>query len=251
MIIQLNPKEFISEFVNPINDLNREGKIALFCSDGELYSISTTKSKTIYLYNTYKPLNIEDPIERCSLNIQKLVKGLGCVSSDEMFVTLEIKKDQSDINGNTCSFSSRDIRFTIRLLEDLLIEVPKFQVSVFKKFEVHHVVNIDAAKVSNIKKALDFAIDSPKFHVEQEGSDVFFYFGEKNSTSNHSDGIKILVAENVETQVPNKIYDIDLLRLVLKFKNDFSLKMNDNGAVYVEIENNNTNLKYITTPLKK
>ena len=246
MIIQINPKEFINDFVNPINDLNREGKIALFCDGTDLYSISATKSRNINLYNTYRPLNVEDPIDRCSLNIQKLVKGLSCVMKDEMFVSLDISAESKTLN-----FSTKEIRFNIRLLEDSLVEVPKFNLEVFKKFAVHHEVNINSDKVNNIKKALEFSAETAKFYIEQEDGDVYFYFGDKNSTSNHTDDIKIHVAEGVSTKVPNKIYDIDILRLVLKFKNDFSMKLNDNGVMYIEVENPNSNLKYITTPLIK
>jgi len=246
MIIQINPKEFLNDFINPINDLNREGKIALFCDGTELYSISTTKSKTINLYNTYSPLNVEDSIQRCSLNIQKLTKGLSCIMKDEMFVSLDIS-----LETNTLNFSTKEIRFNIRLLEDALVEVPKFNIEVFKQFAIHHEVNINSDKVNNIKKALEFSTETSKFYIEQEDGDVYFYFGEKNSTSNHTDDIKIHVAEGVSTKVPNKIYDIDILKLVLKFKNDFSIKLNDNGVMYIEVENPNSNLKYITAPLIK
>jgi hypothetical protein len=246
MIIQINPKEFVNEFINPINELNREGKIALFCDGTNLYSISATKSRTINLYNTYKPLHTEDPVERSSLNVLKLIKGLGCVANDEMFVSLDISKE-----NNTLTFATKEIRFNIRLLDDNLVEVPKFNLEVFKKFSVHHEVNINSSKVVNIKKALEFSAETSKFYIEQEDGDVFFYFGDKSSTSNHTDDIKIHVAEGVTTKVPNKIYDVDILRLVLKSKNDFSMKLNDNGVMYIEIENNNSNLKYITTPLIK
>lgn len=246
MIIQINPKEFVNEFINPINELNREGKIALFCDGLNLYSVSSTKSRNINLYNTYKPLHLEDCLDRCSLNILKLIKGLGCVANDEMFVSLDISKE-----NNTLSFATKEIRFNIRLLDDNLVEVPKFNLEVFKKFSVHHEVNIDASKVVNIKKALEFSSETTKFYIEQEDEDVYFYFGDKSSTSNHTDDIKIHVSEGVQTKVPNKIYDVDILRLVLKSKNDFSMKLNDNGVMYIEIENNNSNLKYITTPLIK
>lgn len=243
MLIQINPKEFINDFINPINDLNKEGKIAVFYSQGELYSIST-KSRAIYLYNTYKPLDIQDSKDRFSLNVLKLVKGLQCISNEEMFVSLEITQD-------SCSFSSKDIRFNIRLLDDNLVEVPKFNLENFKKFTVHHTINISADKILNIRKALDFSGDAVKFYIEQENSDVFFHFGDKNSTSNHSDNIKILAAQDIHTKIPDKSYDIDILKQVLKLKNDFSIKLNDNGVMYIEIENANSNLKYITTPLIK
>ena len=248
MILQLSPKEFISDFINPINDLNREGRIALFCNGAELYSISTTKARTINLFNTYKPINITDPVDRCSLNVIKLIKGLQCVMQDEMFVSLEIVKEG---DAPMCSFASKEIRFNIRLLDDNLVDVPKFNVESFKKFTMHHTVSVNADKVSNIKKALEFSTDTSKFYLEQEDEKLFFFFGDRGSTSNHSDDIKILVADDVKTTLPAKIYDVDILKLVLKSKNDFSMKLNDNGVMFIEIENNNANLKYITTPLIK
>jgi hypothetical protein len=245
MLLQINPKCFITEFVNPINELNREGKIAIFCSEGELYSISTTKSRSISLFNTYKPLDVQDYIGRCNINVLKLIKGLQCVGNDEMFITLEFTEDTK-----VCSFATKEIRFNIRLLDDNIVDVPKFNVEIFKKFKVDS-IDISSDKVINIKKALEFSAETSKFYLEQEDENVFFFFGEKNSSSNHLDDIKILVSDQVNTTVPNKIYDIDILRLVLKSKNDFSMKLNDNGVMYIEIENANSNLKYITTPLIK
>jgi hypothetical protein len=165
---------------------------------------------------------------------------------DEMFVSIDISAETQTLN-----FSTKEIRFNIRLLEDSMVDVPKFNIEVFKKFAIHHEVNINSDKVNNIKKALEFSTETSKFYIEQEDGDVYFFFGDKNSTSNHTDDIKIHVAEGVTTKVPNKIYDIDILRLVLKFKNDFSIKLNDNGVMYIEVENPNSNLKYITSPLIK
>lgn len=245
MILQINPKEFVTSFINPINDLDHANeKVAIFTDEGELYSVSTTKARSINLYNTYKPLNIEEPLPRCSMNMRKLIKGLQCIDTEDQFISLEVSKEY-------CSFATKEIKFNIRLLEDHLVEVPKFPVDVFKKFTMHHTVNVDAKKVVNIKKALEFSDKTFKFYLEQEGTNVFFFFGDKASTSQHTDDIKILVAEDIETEIPKKIYDVDILKLILKAKNDFSMKLNNNGVMYIEIENSNANLKYITTPLLK
>lgn len=246
MQIQLNPKEFINNFIDPITEIDKNGKIALFCDGSELYSVTSAKSGRINLYNTYRPLVVIDPVDRCSLNITKLVKGLQCVMKDETFISLDFS-----VETNMCSFSTKEIKFNIRLLDDNLVAVAKFNVEVFKKFPHHHVVNVSQDKVANIKKAMEFSSENCKFYIEQEGDLVYFYFGDKNSTSNHTDDIRILVADDVKTTVPDKIYDIDILRLILKQKNDFSMKLNDNGVMYIEIESPNSNLKYITTPLIK
>jgi hypothetical protein len=243
MKITINPKEFINHFINPINDLNKEGKISIFTDENVLYSVSTTKSRTIHLYNTYQPLSIIDPVERCSLNITRLIKGLQCVNSEESFISLDISPETGNL-----SFSTEDIKFNVRLLDDNLVNVPKFNVNAFRQFHIDHTIEINSDKVTNIRKALDFSSDTCKFYLELENGKLFFYLGDKSATQ--YDNIRIFVAD-CASQVPQKAYDVDILKLVLKFKNDFSMKLNDNGVMYIEIENPNTNLKYITTPLVK
>ena len=248
MQIQINPKEFITHFINPINEMSKSGKMSIFSKDDILYSISSTESNTITLYNTYRPLTIKNSLDRFSINVPKMVKGIQCASSADSFITLSVAEDDK---SPSCSFDTRDIKFNIRLLDNNLVSVPKFNVSNFDKFETQHIVNISSEKVANIKKALDLSSENCKFYLEQEGTLLYFYFGDKVSTSNHTDDISVLVAEDVTTDIPKKIYDVDILRLVLKGKNDFSMKLNDNGVMYIEIENPNANLKYITTPLLK
>jgi hypothetical protein len=248
MQIQINPKEFINYFINPINEITKSGKVSIFTEDDILYSLSSTESNTITLYNTYRPLTIVDPLDRFSINVSKLTKGIQCTKSDSTFIELSIGEDT---NSPCCSFNTKDIKFNIRLLDNNLVSVPKFSVNNFKKYVTHHTINITADKVSNIKKALDLSSDNCKFYLEQENELLYFYFGDKVSTSNHTDDISVLVAEDVKTPIPKKIYDADILRLVLKGKNDFSMKLNDNGVMYIEIKNPNANLKYITTPLLK
>jgi hypothetical protein len=248
MQIQINPKEFITHFINPINEMSKSGKVSIFTKDDVLYSVSSTESNTITLYNTYRPLTITNPLDRFSINVLKIIKGIQCAKSDSSFIELLIGEDP---NSPCCSFNTKDIKFNIRLLDNNLVSVPKFNVNNFEKFVTHHTINISADKVSNIKKALELSSENCKFYLEQDNELLYFYFGDKTSTSNHTDDISVLVAEDVRTPIPKKIYDADILRLVLKGKNDFSMKLNDNGVMYIEIENPNANLKYITTPLLK
>lgn len=246
MKIQLSPKEFISHFVNPLTEVNKNSNISLFCKDDIIYCVVSTDSDKIHVYCTYKPLCIENPLDRCSLAISKLVKGLQCVPSEETTVPIEF-----DSEKGTCSFNTKEIRFNIRLLNDNMVTPPRINIDSFLKFPHHHTIDVNHSRVSNIKKAMEFDSNTYKFYIDQEDDSVYFFFGEKNSTSNHRDDIRILVADNIKTKIPNRGYDIDILRFVLRQKNDFSIKMNDNGVIYIEIENQNTNLKYITSPLIK
>lgn len=248
MKLKIIPKTFISEFINPVFEINKEGRIALFYDEtkNEIYSISGTKTESIRLFNTFSCVEIENPVSRVSLNVLRLIKGLQCLGSEEPVVELDINTD-----NKSCSFNSKSIKFNVKLLDDKMVTVPKFNVDVFRRFAIDHTVSVNADSVSNIKRALDFSSETEKFYIEQEGTDIYLFFGDKGSTSNHTDSIKVLISEDVDTKIPTHIYDVDILKLILKTKNDFSINLNNNGIMFIEIQNNSSNLKYITTPLKK
>lgn len=244
MKLQINPKEFKKHFIEPIMDIEKEGKVSIYCDGSIVFGITSNKASSITLYNTYAPLYIEDPEQRISLNIMKLVKGLDCVGSEDLFISLDISPD-------ICSFSTKNLKFNIRLLDNNLVAAPKFDREIFAKFPTHHEIAVDQDRVGNIKKSMDFSPTNGKFYLVQDGELVYFFFGDRSSTSNHTDDIQVLVAEDVKTSIPTKIYDVDILRMALRHRNNFSIKLNDNGVMYIEIENPNSNLKYITTPLIK
>lgn len=247
MKLTINPKIFQNEFVAPIEQLTREGRIAVFTDGDQIYSVSGSKtsSDTIKLYNTYKPFLIEDPIPRFSINVARLQKALACLNSEEM-ITLDI----STLTG-TCNFSSKEIKFSIKLLDNNMVTVPKFNVEVFKQFPMDFTLPICRESVQQIHKALTFSSETGKFYIEQEEDEVYFTFGDKNDTANVTDSMRILIAKNITDEIPNKIYDAEVLGLILRTKTDFSMKLARNGVMFIEIENNNSNLKYLTAPLKK
>jgi hypothetical protein len=246
MKLIINPKSFVSEFVNPVNEINREGRIAIFVDDDNIYSISSTKTDSIRLFNTYKPYGIENAENKVCLNILRLVKGLMCINEDQTSIELDI-----DEKNKNCSFDSVDIKFNVKLLDERMVSIPKFNVKAFKEFPFEYNIEVDQDAMSNIKRGLEFSSETGKFYIEQENDVVFFFFGDKNSTSDHTDSIRVKIADNISDTIPNKIYDIDILKLILKHKNDFSIKLNTKGVMFIEIQNNNSTLKYITTPLIK
>ena len=112
MKLKINPKTFITEFINPVFEINKEGRIAVFYDEtqNEIYSVSGTKTESIRLYNTYKCFDVEEPSNRISLNVLRLIKGLQCIGSDEQMIDLDINTD-----NKSCSFTSKSIKFNVRL----------------------------------------------------------------------------------------------------------------------------------------
>lgn len=247
MKLVINPKEFVTTFINPLNEVNTDGRIAIFTDEDLIYSISANKSETIRLYMTHRPLSIEEPIDRFNVNINRLLRGLQCLSND-VANTVELNIDD---NGSTCSFLSDTIKFNVRLLEDKMVNLPKFNVEIFKAFPIDFVVPIDKGVVANIKRALEFSSETGKVYMETEANKLYLHFGDKSNSETHTDNIKILVSNDAPEGIPNKIYDVDILRFILKVKTDFVFKLNKNGVMFIEITNSDSILRYITSPLLK
>lgn len=248
MIIAINPKSFITDFINPVNEVNKEGRVIINYdeTEDELYSVSENKISTIKLYNTLKCAEIKDPLKKFAINTLRLNKGLSCIDSEHTLIDLEIDEKQKNLNYN-----GDDLRFSIKLLNEALIPVPKFNVETFKKFPFEYKIEVNATNFKNLQKALIFSSETGKFQVSQEDDKIYFNFGEMNSTSNDTDSMKILMCSNYTEQIPCRIYDAELLRLIIKTRSDFTMNLNQNGVLFVGIQTNNTKLNYITTPLKK
>ena len=225
-------------------EINNEGKAAIFTTpEGELYSLSQTADNRVILYNIYKPLNIETPLERFNLNINKLIKAVNCVNKTAIISSLII-------DNNTISYKDDLIKFNIRLLNDKLLTVPKINIANLKTFPFTSEISIDAKVIMEIKRAMDFINTSDKFYIEIEDNKLYFLFGDKNDTSHSSDEIRILVSDKFTGEIPSKIFNTDILKLLYKAKSDIVVKIGQH-ALMISIENDDNQLHYITTSLKK
>ena len=112
MRIKINPKQFQSEFIGPILDINKAGKTALFCEDSEIYTtFLADDGSSVSFYQRYIPLAIQDPIQRVNVDLNKLSQGLNCITSnpESIILVLEDKK---------IKYKDHAVHFEIRTLEN-------------------------------------------------------------------------------------------------------------------------------------
>ena len=225
-------------------EINKEGKAAIFGTDTELYSISQTADNRVVLYNTYTPVAIDDPLKRFNINLTRVIKALNCVKQTESFSNFTIA-------NNSLSYQDDLIKFNIRLLSDNLMMVPKINPENIKNFPFSSEIYIDSDIVKDIKRVLDFSTSTDKFYIEAEGDKLYFLFGDKaEDTANVQDDIRILVSDKFSGTIPSNIFNVNILKLIEKSKNDLVFKVGKN-AMMVNIQNENSTLQYLTTSLKK
>ena len=153
------------------------------------------------------------------------------------------------IDKGILSYKDTTISTNIKLIENSIIAVPKFNVNTFKSFEFNFSTKITQAKVMELKRAMDFASDTSKFYISNEDGKIFITFGDKQVS--YSDDIKVVLSDSFDGELTQNIYDISILKLTTRFNNDMLLKIGTNGALCIQLIQPNSELNYITTQLKK
>lgn len=224
-------------------EINKNGRTPIFVENDELYTVSVYDNNAVYLYNTYKPVSIDEPRNRFNINLEKLKKVLACVpSSDKPFVEVSIQ-------DNKLSYKDAFLSANICLIEDQLAVVPKFNVETFKKFNFGFKTTITKDKIMDIKRCMDFATETSKFYIKNKEGKLYIIFGDKLTTYN--DDITVFITDKFEGDLNENIYDISILKLTTRFNSDIVVNIADNGALLVKLIQDNSILNYITTQLKK
>jgi hypothetical protein len=238
----LNNKSFIAEFINPILEINKNGKTAIFCDDNRtLHAIYLTDDRTVYLYIRYTPEKITDPIPRFNINLSKLSQALSCIkSTDSIILNVDDKKT---------TYKDDTVAFTVNGTENEEIPTIKFSVAGFENFNVINTFKINQSIINELKRADAFASDTTKFYLEREDDKLYIMFGDK--TAKHYNSIKVLIQDNFEENMDEIIYNNPILRLLFRAKGDIAFKVCDNSALIATVTTEKAVANYITTKLKK
>lgn len=244
MILTVNPTTFQKEFLAPILEINKEGKSAIFFEEDRLYSLSQSADHRVILYNTFSPTSVIDLIPRINVNIPRLIKALNCLKKTENFISFEIE-------GNNLMYKDDIIKFNFKLLGDNLLKIPAVKAENITKFPFTSQIYIDAETMKDIKRVLDFSINTDKFYIDQEGDKIYFYFGDRAADDcNLQDDMRLLISDKFHGEFNSTIFSTEILKFMQKSKNDIVLKIGQN-AMLAEIANDDSTLNYITTSIKK
>ena len=231
---------FQKEFMLPLLEINKNGRIPIFVDKDHIYSLVKGDSDNI-LYITYNPISITDPIDRFNVNLLKLNKGLTCIKTDN-FSELVIDK-------NYLEYADDSIKFNVKLLaSNTIADCPKIKPESIKSHPIDGTITIPNSYIKDIIKAKNFAIDSNKVYIEQSGNDAVFEFGDRET--DHKDNIRITIPDSVTGDITTSIYETSIFDLIHKAKSDIVMKMGQR-ALIIEINQIDSCLTYLTPKLKK
>lgn len=240
MKLTLNLKSFISEFVDPVTEVNKDGKTAIFIADGKINTICALKNYTVYLYNEFTPISIENPIERFNVNLAKLSKAL-LLADPGGFVTLEV-------DGNNIKYVGNNM-FVIKQIDSNLINIPKFNINILKNMDTVFETSIGKNRIKDLKIAIDVTKQTEKFYIENIDGKIYIMFGDK--LQDHQNITKVLINDQFTGEISENVYNTSILNLILKENSDIILKTSSNNALLMQVKNEFSTLNYLTPLLKK
>lgn len=246
MKITFDLNSFKTEFLNPILEVNKEGKAAIFVEEDKIYCLTAINNNSIVLYNSYKPFRMEDAVTRFNVNLGKLAKAILCAKPQSNLVTITVNQTREN---NNLSYEDESTKFNIRLIDDKLITLCSLNKKAIDNLVTDTEIIVTKDALVDIKKASDFASETSKFYIEDIGGKIYFFFGDK--LSNSDNGINVLVANEYKGSITQNIYDVAFLDLIRTTKSDILFRLHNNGALIGTVQKDNSTLHYLTTQLKK
>jgi len=234
MTFKINRKRAITEFINPLLAINRNGMGTLFFKNDQVYTIYSSVIDEVHFYSTFTLEEFADGLEKINLDISKLRQALECIADDLVVLRVETIN-----NFSFLTYCGADHSFRIRLLTDASVAPPAFNpfsLLAYKKIQAEF--SLDEKQYQILKKGLSFSSEHKKFGLETENSNLYLFFGDKKQ--NHLDGMKILISSNNSFAIKEHVYRLDFLDRILSVKEGVNIKILDIGSIIASNKTNTT-----------
>ena len=159
-----NRSTFINNFLSPIGKLTENTVIKV--RDKELNAVSSSSDGTLIVSCSLPQQNeVDDTLFLNVPDINKLVKVLGCVNTDDL---------QLKFNNNNLEYKSANVGFKYHLLEDGIIDLPSVDINKIKNIDFSFKFDIQPSVINQLIKASTFVTDTNKiyFHVNDSAVDA-------------------------------------------------------------------------------
>jgi hypothetical protein len=232
-----NKKDFISNFLNPVSNLN--DACILEIVDNVLISTLASTDGTIVCKST---IDVESDINT-KINIpdiKKLIRVLEIIPSAE----IELK-----LNENI-SYNENGYRFRYHLLDDGIIKQPSLNVEKVNKLNFDTSFNVKENDLSTLFKGSSFATETSKIYIYEEEGKIFGELGDRNR--HNTDNFVCILSDVYEGNLIKPLpINFDSFRLI-SFNNSKDIKFNINtemGVITCTFQKGDTSLIYIISAL--
>lgn len=245
MKILINPKTFLREFVEPVLDVAKGDKSAIFIDGEWIYTLWANHGIRMGLYQAFKPKDIIDPITRFNVDMAKIAQALKCLSKECEETVLDINTTKKKV-----ILKQDDWNINMGMVEDRLTSVPSINPSKLEDPSiVYDEIHIDLETIKKLKKADTFANTTLKMYLENVGGNLICTLGDK--TDPHLDNISLVLQEKMDKSLSEHIYDAAFLHNIFRVRSDITLKILTNKALLVTASSDNSKTIHLATHIKK
>ena len=235
----LNKKDFISNVLNPISNLN--DKTVIKIDKNKISSITASNDATLVLYseteiNIYADLKINIP------DIKNLVRVLECVDTEHLDL---------EISSNNIKYAGDNFKFTYHLLEDGIIKIPAINIKKISELKFDTTFKVTENMLSSLFKGSSFTTETNKLYIYVENNRVYGELGDK--TRHNSDNFQCVLANEFTGTALSKTIPVNFetFRLInFNRCNDIEFSINVSyGVIQIVLNKDKTKLTYIVSAL--
>jgi hypothetical protein len=243
MQFKIDKASFVSNFLQPINKIGEGCSIELH--NGVAKSLVTDSTKSMFLYCEAKvECDSPKPIKLNIRDVLKLQKAIDCIEEDTPTFAL---------NENHIQYKSKYVKFKYHLLEDGVIPVPTINIEKLLSLQASTRFSVDKQKYTALMRNSSFTADSSKLYIFTRDGEVMCELNDK--TMPNLDSLEMLLSDKFQGNPFKKevIIRLDALRNFsgLKFESICVDYVEQNQIMMLNINTENTKLKYVISPLTK
>jgi len=241
MILAISNKDrFLNNFLIPISRVAESAVLNI--NGGNISSLISTSDNTVIVNAQYiEPLN--DSIKRLNIpDIKKLCRILQCIDEQKLELNLEI---------NSISYKSQNIKFKYHLFDDNIIPEPKLNLSKLDKLDFSGNFTITQGTVSSLIKGSTIATETNKIYISFNDKEVFGELTDKARANTDSYGLKISTdycGAPISSHIP---LNFEIFRIIssMKFTEIKSKVASSTGVFVFDMASEEAQLKFIISAL--
>lgn len=234
-----NKKDFISNVLNPVSNLN--DKTIIKIDKNKISSITASNDATLVLYSETE-INIDAERSINIPDIKKLVRVLECVDTEHLDL---------EVSSNNIKYAGDNFKFTYHLLEDGIIKIPSINVKKINELKFDTTFKVTENMLSSLFKGSSFTTETNKLYIYVENNKVYGELGDK--TRHNSDNFQCVLANEFTGTALTKTIPVNFetFRLINFNKcSDIEFAINVGfGVIKIVLNKDKTKLTYIVSAL--
>lgn len=236
-----NKKDFVSNFLGPVSNLNDMCVLTLSQNNIEC-TIAGADSTIVCKASTEIESDVTDIITLNIPDIRKLVRVLEIIPEQD----IEIK-----INENNISYNKNGYRFKFHLLDDGFVKLPNINVDKVNDLEFSTTFKVSENNLTTLFKGSAFTTETSKLYVFTDGNTIAGELGDKSR--HNTDNFVCILSDTYEGKEMSKFLPVNFesFRLIsFNQSREIDFRINEElGIITCGLKKGNVALTYVVSAL--